>query len=484
MIMKRIIVFLLLSGPCFTLLAQPENAKAEMIDSLIRSYAAIKQFNGNVLVVQKGKSVFSKSYGFADFEWKIANDKETKFRIGSITKQFTAMLIMQLKQDGKLDLDSAITTYLPWYRRETGNTITIRNLLAHTSGLRNYTERPDFHNRLAHLTIDQKTFAEQYCQEDLEYEPNTQFKYCNTDYYLLGLIIEAVSGESYAKTLKERILNKTGMHNTGIDSISTILSKRAKGYEYGFEGYVNADPINMSTSTYAAGAMYSTVEDLLLWQKALEGTSLLSEENKKHFFTPGLGNYAFGIYVNKTKDGKTAIGHPGGINGFSSFMIRFVEDDIIIILLDNTTAGRRVNLDNLSFGIYSIIMGKPYELPETPIPVVLTETFLQRGVAAMIAKYNLIKVDTRYDGSRSNHFLNNFGYDLLTKGRIKESLAVLKLAVDEFPGSANTLDSYAEALITNGQYELAIEYYQKILTLEPNNKNAIIQVEKVRKMMR
>src|SRR5688572_3360144 len=147
--MQRIIVFLLLTGLCFTLLAQPENAKAEMIDSLIRSYAAIKQFNGNVLVVQKGKSVFSKSYGFADFEWKIANDKQTKFRIGSITKQFTAMLIMQLKQDGKLDLDSAITTYLPWYRRETGNTITIRNLLAHTSALRNYTERPDFHNRLA-----------------------------------------------------------------------------------------------------------------------------------------------------------------------------------------------------------------------------------------------------------------------------------------------------------------------------------------------
>jgi CubicO group peptidase (beta-lactamase class C family) len=482
--MQRIILFLLLSGSCFTLPAQPQNTKVQKIDVLIRSYAAIKQFNGNVLVVQKGKPVFSKSYGFADFEWKIANDKQTKFRIGPITKQFTAMLVMQLKQDGKLHLDSAVTTYLPWYRRETGNTITIRNLLAHTSGLKNYTARPDFHNRLAHLTIDPKTFAEQYCQEDLEYEPNTQFKYCNTDYYLLGLIVEAVSGKSYAETLKERILDKAGMQNTGIDSISTILFKRAKGYEYSYEGYVNADPINMYTSTYAAGAMYSTVEDLLLWQKALEGTSLLSEENKKLFFTPGLGNYAFGVYVNKTKDGKTVIGHPGGIKGFSSFMVRFVEDDIIVILLDNSTAVRRGNLDNLSSGIYSIIMGKPYELPKTPIPVVLTETFLQKGVEAMIAKYNLIKADTGYDISGSNVFLNNFGYDLLTRGRIKESLAVLKLAADEFPGSANTLDSYAEALTTNGQYELAIAYYQKILTLEPDNKNAIIQVEKVKKMMK
>lgn len=106
--MQRIIVFLLLSGSCFTLLAQPQNAKAQTIDVLIKSYAAIKQFNGNVLVVQKGKSVFSKSYGFADFEWKIANDKLTKFRIGSITKQFTAMLVMQLKQEGKLDLDSEL----------------------------------------------------------------------------------------------------------------------------------------------------------------------------------------------------------------------------------------------------------------------------------------------------------------------------------------------------------------------------------------
>lgn len=481
---QRIIVFLLLSGSCFTLHAQHQNAKAQKIDALIRSYAAIKQFNGNVLVVQKGETVFSKSYGFADFEWKIANDLQTKFRIGSITKQFTAMLVMQLKQEGKLDLDSAITTYLPWYRRETGNTITIRNLLMHTSGLKNYTERSDFHNRLVHLTIDPKTFAEQYCQEDLDYEPNTQFKYCNTDYYLLGLIVEAVSGKSYAQALKEQILDKAGMRNTGIDSISAILFKRAKGYDYGYEGYVNADPINMYTSTYAAGAMYSTVEDLLLWQKALEETSLLSEENKKLFFTPGLGNYAFGLYVNKTKDRKTAIGHPGGINGFSSFMIRFVEDDIIVILLDNTTAVRRGNLDNVSSGIYSILTGKPYDLPKTPIPVVLTETFLQHGVEAMIAKYNLIKADTGYDGSRSNQFLNNFGYDLLTKGKIKESLAVLKLAADDFPGSANTLDSYAEALTTNGQYELATMYYKKILTLEPNNKNATMQLEKVKKMMK
>jgi CubicO group peptidase (beta-lactamase class C family) len=482
--MKWIIVFLLISGSGLKLCAQLSTDKKHKIDALIKSYVATKQFNGNVSVGKDGKPVFSKSYGYADFELKVPNKEQTRFRIGSMTKQFTAMLIMQLKQQGKLDLDSAIITYLPWYRKETGSKISVRNLIAHTSGLKNYTARPDFHNTLAYLTIDPVSFAKSYCQEDLEYEPGNQFKYCNTDYYLLGLIVEAVSGKTYAEALREQILDKAGMQNTGIDSIATVLPERAKGYEYGYEGYVNAAPINMATSTYAAGAMYSTVKDLLLWQKALKGTSLLSEENKKIFFTPGQGNYAFGLYVNKTKDGKTVIGHPGGISGFSSFMIRFIEDDITIILLDNTTSGRRGNLDNTSLGIYSILMDKSYELPKKSLIVDLTETFLQKGVEAMIARYKLIRTDTAYDISKASQFLNNFGYSLLTNKRIKESLVVLKLAADDFSGSANTLDSYAEALMADKQYALAIEYYQKILKLEPGNKSAINQIGNIKELIK
>lgn len=482
--MKQGVIFLFLSVFYFTGSAQLSKEKIQQVDALLRSYGAVKQFNGNVLVVQKGKPVFSKSYGYADFEWSIPNDKDTKFRIGSITKQFTAMLIMQLKQQGKLHLDSTVTTYLPWYRKETGDSITIRHLLMHTSGLKNYTERPDFRYTLAFSNLDPKAFAEKYCQADLEFKPGTKFKYCNTDYYLLGLIVEAISGKTYAQALQEMILDKAGMKHTGMDSIASLLPKRAKGYEYGFYGYENAIPINMASSTYAAGAIYSTAGDLMRWQKALEGTLLLNEENKKVYFTPGQGNYALGLYVNKTKDGKTVIGHPGSINGFAAFMIRFVEDSIVIILLDNTAAVRRVNLDNISLGIYSIMMGIPPEAPRTPVAVPLTETYLHKGVEAMTARYQAIKLDTSYDVSKANTYLNNFGYDLLTKRRVKESLMVLKLAAQEFPESANTLDSYAEALLANGQYKPAMEYYERVLKLEPGNKNASDQLEKIKVLMK
>lgn len=482
--MKQVIASLLLSIGCLTASAQLSKHQQQKIDSLLTALGEAKQFNGNVLVAQHGKPVFSKSYGYADFEWKIPNDKDTKFRIGSITKQFTAMLIMQLKQQGKLSLDSAVTSYLPWYRHDTGDSITVRQLLMHTSGLKNYTERRDFYTVLAYLTQDQRSIAQQYCQEDLEFRPGTRFKYCNTDYYLLGLIIEAVSGKPYAQALQEMIFDKAGMSNTGIDVIATLLPKRAKGYEYGFYGYENARLINMETSIYAAGAIYSTGNDLLLWQKALKGNLLLNEENKHIYFTPGMGNYAFGNYVTRTKEGKTVIGHPGGINGFSSFMIRYVEDDIVVILLDNTAAGRRGSLDEISVGIYSTIENKPYAFPKKPVSIPLTETFLQQGVSGVIAKYQVLKSDTSYDRSKGERYLNDFGYDLLTRKRTKESLDILKFAVQEFPQSANTIDSYAEALLTDGQYKDAITQYERVLQLDPGNKNALAQIEKIKGLVK
>src|SRR5688572_9438277 len=286
--------------------------KAEKIDALINSYIDIKQFNGNVLVVQKGKSVFCKSYGLADLELGVVLKRETKFRIGSITKEFTSVLVMQLTEQGKISLDSSIAHYLPWYNKETGSKIKVKHLLSHTTGLEDYSKNPDFYKEMAYFSGQPKEFAEKYCQyQKLLFEPGTVFRYCNTDYYLLGLIIETVTGRTYGTVLRENILDKASMSNSGIDSISTILSNRAKGYDYTYGGYVNAALINVAASIYAAGAMYSTVDDLLRWQQALNGDMLLTNESKKLLFTPFAGNHAFGFFVNKLKSGKTAIGHPG-----------------------------------------------------------------------------------------------------------------------------------------------------------------------------
>ena len=146
------------------LYGQISKSKTEKIDALINSYTSIKQFNGNVLVVQKGKSVFFKNYGLSDMELQVPNKRETKFRIGSITKEFTAVLTMQLIEQGKINLDSSLVKYLPWYNRETGSKIKIKHLLSHTSGLDNYTVNPEFYNMMAYFSGQPKEFAEKYCQ--------------------------------------------------------------------------------------------------------------------------------------------------------------------------------------------------------------------------------------------------------------------------------------------------------------------------------
>lgn len=459
-----ILLFLTISG-----FSQSSSGKIRQIDSFVKSYIDIKQFNGNVLVLQKGKEVFAKSYGLADMELGVPNKRSTIFRIGSITKEFTAVLTMQLVEQGKINLDSSLVKYLPWFNKF-GSKITIKHLLSHTSGLENYTVNSDFYKEMAYFSGSPKAFAEKYfISNKLAFEPGSKYQYCNTDYFLLGLIIEAVTRETYEKVLRENILKKVNMPNSGIDSITTLIPNRAKGYEYGYDGYINTNPINMATSIYAAGAMYSTVDDLKNWQSALNGNKLLAKESKKLMFTPLISNHGFGFFVNRLKTGKTAIGHPGGINGFSSFIVHFPEDDITIILFDNTTAHRRGNLDNLCSGIYAILNEQPYENPKMPISVELTETYRKKGISQMLAQYLQIKADTRYDLKKSETFLNDFGYTLLQKGKVKESLLALSLAVNEFPNSANTLDSYAEALKIDMQYEMAIEYYKKALLLEPNN---------------
>jgi CubicO group peptidase (beta-lactamase class C family) len=453
--------------------------KAKQIDRLVQLYTDIHLFNGSILVAQKGELILKKGYGLANMEWNIANAADTKFRIGSVTKQFTAMLIMQLKQAGKVNLQAKIIDYLPWYRKDTGSKITLHQLLTHTSGIPNYTESITITDINTH-NYTPREIAEKYCSGDLEFEPGTKFKYDNSGYFLLGVIIEAVTKKPYAEVLKEQIFGVVEMKNTGIDTPSVLLKNRATGYEYGFEGYVNTNYINMESSTFAAGAIYSTVDDLYLWQKALYGGKLLSKENKAIMFTPNLNNYAYGLYVNKTKPAGmqkeiTAVGHPGGINGFSALSIRFVEDEIVVILLDNTRVGKRGNLENISSGIFSILSGLPPDKPQQSLQVAMIEKMQNSTGEELAAFYRRIKNEPKdaYNLAGAEAFLNNLGYFLLEKGRIKDSIVLLKLAVEEYPSSSNTFDTYAEALMKDGKKELAIKNYKRSLELNPKNTNAV-----------
>jgi CubicO group peptidase (beta-lactamase class C family) len=458
--------------------------KIGKINKLVQTFADLRLFNGNVLVAEKGKVIFQKSFGPADMEWNIPNRADTKFRIGSVTKQFTAVLILQLKEAGKLDLQAKITDYLPWYRKDTGDRITIHHLLTHSSGIPEYATSTKLINDIATQNYTPQEIAEKFCSGDLEFDPGTKFQYDNSGYFLLGVIIEALTGKSYAENLQEKIFTPLGMKNSGIDSPTVLLQNRAAGYDFGFGGYENADFVDIASSLSAAGAIYSTVGDLFIWQTALDGDKLLSKESKALMRTPNFGRYGYGVYSRKiklpeTSEERSVIAHPGGINGFTAFLIKYVEEETIVILLDNSSIYKRGGFDNMLAGFRSIVSGLPQPKIRQSIIVAMIEKLKTDSGEQSAAFYRRAKSAQAadYDFTGTEPFLNSFGYYLLRKRRVKDSLAVLKLATEEFPLSANTFDSYAEALMKDGQKELAIKNYKRSLELNPQNANAAKQIE-------
>jgi CubicO group peptidase (beta-lactamase class C family) len=336
--------------------------KAARIDALMAQYHQKGQFNGTILVAEKGNVIIKKGYGMADMEWDIPNAPDTKFRLGSITKQFTSMLIMQLVQEGKIKLDGKLSDYLPYYRKDTGDRVTIHNLLTHTSGIPSYTSLPGFFKNVSRDPYGVEEFVKKYCSGDLKFEPGSKFEYDNSGYFLLGAIIEQMTGKPYEKVLQERILDPLGMKDTGYDHHETILKKRASGYEKPPGGaIINAPYLDMSLP-YAAGSLYSTVEDLYKWDRALYTDKLLSEANKELMFKPFLNNYAYGwstdkVALGNTQDKVPAISHEGGINGFNTLEMRLIGDRSLIVLLNNTGGTK---LGEMASSIAAILYDKPY----------------------------------------------------------------------------------------------------------------------------
>ncbi len=237
----------------------PAQDKAALIEELMNKYYDYGQFNGSVLVAENGNVIFKEGFGYANMEWDIPNTADTKFRLASVTKQFTAMLIMQLVEEGKINLEGKISDYLPYYRKDVGEQVTVHNLLTHTSGVTNLTNMPpDVVSKISKQHYEVKELIEKFCSEDLEFEPGSKYKYSNSGYNILGAIIEEVTGKPYGEVLKEKIFEPVGMNSSGLDNYESIIENRASGYDKGILDYTNTEYLDMSM-VYSAGAMYSTV---------------------------------------------------------------------------------------------------------------------------------------------------------------------------------------------------------------------------------
>lgn len=455
--------------------------KAKKIDEVLSLANKYRLFNGSVLVAENGKVIHKKGYGRANMEWNIPNTPDTRFRLGSITKQFTAALILQLVDEGKVKIDGKLSDYLPTYRKDVGEKVTIHQLLNHTSGIPSYTAVRDFFANVSRNPFTVEDFVKQYASNDLEFEPGSKYSYNNSGYFLLGAIIEKVTAKSYEAVLKEKILDPLGMKNTGYDLHSPIVEKRAAGYERTADGYRNAPYLDMSIP-YAAGSMYSTVEDLYLWDQALYTDRVVSAQSKALMYKPALADYGYGWVINQATFGNGApaaqrIMHGGGINGFNTLIIRYPQQKHLIVLLDNTSQGE--SLDRLEETISRILFDQPYTMPKMTIVDALFQTISDKGLDAGLAQYRDLKTrqGNVYDFSEPE--LNRLGYRLLQAEKQKEAIEIFKLNVAEYPKAFNTYDSLGEAYMLSGNAELAILNYKKSLELNPNNTNATTMLKRI-----
>jgi len=460
--------------------------KAEKIDDFIQKMVEYNSFTGSALAADNREIIFQKGYSFANREWNIPNDIDTKFRLGSITKQFTAAIILKLREEGKLKLEDKITDHIPYYRKDTGEKVSIHQLLIHTSGIPSYTSHPDFFGKDSKKDFTVEEFVKQYCMGDFDFEPGTDWAYNNSGYYLLGVIIEEITSMTYAEALQHYILDPLNMKETGFDKFEEVLPKRADGYSKLFLQYTKAAYLNMELP-YAAGSMYSTVGDLFKWDQALYEPGLLSQESLDLFFTTHVeamgGHYGYGWSISeKDIDGdgevEKIISHGGGINGFNTLISRIPEKGQLIILLNNAGGAP---LGYMSNQIYNILNGLDFEYPKKGIALALYEKYVDEGIDEALSYYGKLKESDQLDlFYRDRAEFNSLGYYLMeSKNDISAALKVFELNMNEYADWYNAYDSYAEALMKMGNNEKAIEYYKKSVDMNPGNQNGIDKLKEL-----
>jgi CubicO group peptidase (beta-lactamase class C family) len=334
----------------------PGEALEPKLDAYLKALTALNRFSGAVLVARDGVPILDKGYGFANAEWQIANTPAAKYRVGSITKQFTATLIMMLQNDGKLAVTDPVCKFVEacpsaW------RAITLHQILTHTSGIPDYTELPTFKTTQA-LSATPKELVARFKALPLEFKPGEKFKYSNSGYVLLGLVIERVSGVAYATLLKTRIFDVVHMSDSGYDNNAAIISHRASGYTTRGGKLANAAYIEM-TVPYAAGSIFSTVDDLLKWDQALYTTALLPKASLDAMFTPYKAIAGYGWAID-TQFGHQMISHNGGIDGFVSNIARYPDDKVTIIVLSNLETAP---IGTMAKDLAAIVFDQPYTMP-------------------------------------------------------------------------------------------------------------------------
>lgn len=462
--MKKIVLLVLLAVNS-NLFAQ--QSKTGKIDSLMTAVYNRGQFTGSILIANQGKVVYKKAFGMADREKKIPFTLNTQEYIGSISKQFTAMGIAILEDRGKLKYSQSIRDFfqeLPAFMQS----VTVQNLLYHTSGLAIFDDYPDM--------TEKNVFDILLKQNKLRFTPGTKFEYCNAGYSLLGMIIEKVSGQSLNGFLTANIFKPLGMNHTVVNEISHRNTTRAIGY--GLYGDIN----NYDSFMGGNVSIISTVEDLYKWDEALYHFKQVKQATLAEVFTPssqavnntalllkdnmfGDKSYGFGIWIAMHNDAKDFF-HDGAFSGYMAYNERITSDHTDIIELSNL---RHAPEYEIRQAIVNILANKPYSLPKITASVWLNAKITADGIDSAISGYRPLQKTDTANYAFSEYDLNQYAYLLLRANRINEAIKVFKLNTELHPDSFNVYDSLADGYEKAGDKAKALESCMKALKLDPNN---------------
>jgi CubicO group peptidase (beta-lactamase class C family) len=372
-----------------TAVAQDQSTR---FDQITKNRADTKRFMGNVLVAKGDHVLFEKSYGSANMEWNVPNTAESKFRIGSVTKQFTAASILLLEERGKLKTEDLVSTYVPnapaaWSK------ITIYHLLTHTSGIPSFTGFPEYEQFQTQPTTPEKLLAF-FRDKPLEFEPGSKWNYSNSGYEVLGYVIEKVTGQTYQHFLDENIFKPLNMTDSGYDSNSLVIPHHAYGYTPGPHGIRVAGYVDM-TVPYSAGALYSTTHDLLKWERALFGGRLLKPASLQKMITPFKNDYGCGLTIT-TINGRKRIEHGGGIQGFNAEVAYWPDDQMTVVVLANLNGSAA---SDIAADLAATLHGEKVTLPSERKEITLTPEQLKPFIGRYLLT-STINVDITLDGKQ------------------------------------------------------------------------------------
>ncbi|MDI1234145.1 MAG: serine hydrolase [bacterium] len=479
--MKVLLYVSIVIASCFIQVSA--QSKSSAIKLLMNKVQDFEMLNGAILVADSTGVLYKNAFGKANFELSVPNQIDSKFEIASMSKQFTAILVLQLVEEGKITLETKVSDILKNYPKNTGDKITIRHLLNHTSGLIDTWHIKNFDKTFGVTKVSRDELISAFKDRELLFEPGSKWSYSNFRYNLLALILEQVTQQSIHNLLSERIFKPSGMLNSSTLEEKGVISKKVNGYELDYYTLVTPGFYHDASWSIGSGNIVTTVEDYYKYYQNYCNGKLLSKKmmlelTRKETFTDAQSNNQITTQTcfmyDKIKSKNDTVVFPyasGSHYGAHSIAYHFYDNKKLIVLFINLKV-QPIKMFEIGDDITKILYGMPFDLPKDSYLRIFSNDLRTRGVDEAIVHYKKLKTEKKEQLTQSPKDFNRFGYYYLNNGNSEIAIKIFKVNSEIYPDNPDLYDSLGEAFIAIGNKPMAIKNLEKSLELDPKNQHA------------